>query len=153
MSKIFGRTGLRCGCAVTTDSDLAQHFSPAAKHIQLGLSYPMEQEAMALWDLITQKERNVLNAYYRAQQQNLLNILKKNDVKRTKRGDKPLLDSHKPFFDQAGLYLYVPLTQGLDAFDVLQDTGLMGVSDGAFSNSSLSVEGPYVRFALGIERI
>jgi aspartate/methionine/tyrosine aminotransferase len=153
MSKIFGRTGLRCGCAVTTDDSLAQYFSPAAKHIQLGLSYPMEQEAMALWDLVTQKERNILNAYYRTQQQNLMEILKKNDLKRTKRGDKPLLDSHKPFFDQAGLYLYVPLTQGLDAFDVLQDTGLMGVSDGAFSNSSLSVEGPYVRFALGIERI
>ena len=153
MSKIFGRTGLRCGCAITTDSAMAKLFSPAATHIQLGLSYPMQQEAMALWDFVLQKDRNVLNAYYKTQQNNLLKTLKDNDEIRIKNKKMPLIDPKKPIFYLAGLYVYVPLSQGVDTFDVLQETGYGGVPDSAFSHSALVVEGPYVRFALGVERV
>lgn len=153
MSKIFGRTGLRCGCAITTDKEIAKEFSPAATHIQLGLSYPMQQEAMALWDFVPQSDRNVLNRYYKTQQNNLLKALKNNDLTRIKNKKAPLIDSKKPIFYLAGLYLYVPLSQGTDTFDVLQETGYGGVPDSAFSHSALVVEGPYVRFALGVERI
>lgn len=153
MSKIFGRTGLRCGCAITTDSEMAKLFSPAATHIQLGLSYPMQQEAMALWDFVSQTDRNVLNAYYKTQQNNLLKTLKDNDEIRIKNKKMPLIDPKKPIFYLAGLYVYVPLSQGVDTFDVLQETGYGGVPDSAFSHSALVVEGPYVRFALGVERV
>jgi len=153
MSKIFGRTGLRCGCAVTLDEDLAAQFSPAAKHIQLGLSYPMEQEAMAIWDYVSQEDRNVLNSYYRTQQDNLLQILKDTDSKRIAQQKLPLFNLKKPVFNTAGLYLYIALNEGFDAFDVLQETGYVGVPDSAFSNASLTIQGPYMRFALGVERI
>ena len=153
MSKIFGRTGLRCGCAVTIDSELAAQFSPAAKHIQLGLSYPMEQEAMAIWDYVSQEDRNVLNGYYRTQQKNILQTLKNIDKKRFLQKKLPLFDMKKPIFDQAGLYLYLALNEGFDAFDVLQETGYVGVPDNAFSNASLTIQGSYMRFALGVERI
>jgi len=153
MSKIFGRTGLRCGCAITPDEDLAAQFSPAAKHIQLGLSYPMEQEAMAIWDYVSQEDRNVLNNYYKTQQKNLLQTLQNNDKKRIEKGKLPLFNGDKPIFNQAGLYLYIALYEGVDAFDVLQETGYVGVPDSAFSHSSLTIEGPYMRFALGVERI
>ena len=145
MSKIFGRTGLRCGCAVTPDEEIAKQFSPAAKHIQLGLSYPMQQEAMALWDFVSQEDRNVLNEYYRNQQIHLLSILKNNK--------KQFINPHLPIFDRAGLYLYVPLNEGFDVFDIMQETGYVGVPDAAFSNPALSPEGRYIRFALGVERI
>jgi len=153
MSKIFGRTGLRCGCAVTTDAELAAQFSPAAKHIQLGLSYPMEQEAMAIWDYVSQEDRNALNNYYKIQQNNLLQALLDNDKKRIEKGKHPLFNTERPIFNQAGLYVYIALYEGIDAFDVLQETGYVGVPDSAFSNSSLTVEGPYMRFALGVERV
>ena len=153
MSKIFGRTGLRCGCAITTDEAFAQQFSPAAKHIQLGMSYPMQQEAMAIWDFVSQNDRNVLNSYYKTQQKNILHALHSHDAKRIVEGKKPLIDPTKPIFDQAGLYLYIPLSKGFDAFDVLQETGYVGVPDTAFSNVNLAVKGSYVRFALGVERM
>lgn len=156
MSKIFGRTGLRCGCAVSTIKGLSEKddIIPIAQGIQLGNAYPMQAEALAIWDLVGPKDRKLLNEHYKGQQDRMIKKLKKIDDKRLIEGKKALFAWDKQFFADAALYAYVPLAEGVDAFDVIKDAGLVGTPDSGFHQSKIPDEAVrYLRFALGVEEI
>lgn len=151
MSKIFGRTGLRCGCAISTIKGLSEKddIVPIAQGIQLGNAYPMQAEALAVWELVGQKDRKLLNEHYKRQQKNLIKRLRRIDEGRK----DPLFAWDKPFFADAALYAYVPLAEGVDAFKVIEEAGLVSTPDSGFYQSIIIDRIRYLRFALGVEEI
>jgi len=151
MSKIFGRTGLRCGCAISTIKGLSEKddIVPIAQQIQLGNAYPMQAEALAIWELVGQKDRKLLNEHYKRQQKNLIKRLKRIDGERK----DPLFAWDKPFFFDAALYAFVPLTEGTDAFKIIPEAFLVGTPDSAFFQSVIIDGVKYLRFALGVEEM
>lgn len=154
MSKIFGRPGIRCGCAVTTDESIKKYFIPGGQENQLAEPYPVQDEAMALWDLVGQEDRNLLNGHYKTQQERIIKMLQKIDEERKGAGKTLLFDWEKPIFAEAGLYAYLPLNtkKGIDAFTLIEEAHLVGTPDGAFYKPGLPDNG-YIRFALGLEEI
>ena len=48
---------------------------PIAQQIQLGNAYPMQAEALAICELVGQKDRKLLNEHYKRQQKNLIKRL------------------------------------------------------------------------------
>ncbi|MFA6017448.1 MAG: pyridoxal phosphate-dependent aminotransferase [Patescibacteria group bacterium] len=154
MSKIFGRPGIRCGCAVTTDESIKEYFVPGGQENQLAEPYPVQDEAMALWDLVGQEDRNLLNDQYKKQQIRVINMLRKIDEERQKAGKITLFDWKKRIFAEAGLYAYLPLNtkKGVDGFTIIEEAHLVGTPDGAFYKPGLPDNG-YIRFALGLEEI
>lgn len=156
MSKIFGRTGLRCGCAISTIKGLSEKddIIPIAQGIQLGNAYPMQAEALAIWDLAGPKDRKLLNEHYKGQQDRILLKLKKIDEKRIADGKTTLFNWNKQFFADAALYAYVPLADGVDAFEVIKEAGLVGTPDSGFFQQKIKGKKVrYLRFALGVEEI
>ncbi len=151
MSKIFGRTGLRCGCAISTIKGLSEKDDvvPIAQGIQLGNAYPMQAEALATWELVGKRDRKLLNEHYKRQQKNFINRLKRIDGER----ENSLFAWDKPFFFDAALYAWVPLTEGNDAFGIIPEAFLVGTPDTAFFQSKIIKGIRYIRFALGVEEI
>lgn len=136
MSKIFGRTGLRCGCAISTIKDLNfnKEFIPVARDIQLGNPYPMQAEAKAIWELVGPEDRKLLNIHYRGQQERMMELLRKINKKRADRGEDLFFDldnPDKPSFYNAALYVYVHLAKGINAFNVAK-AGLVGTPGSGF---------------------
>lgn len=156
MSKIFGRTGLRCGCAVSTikDLDFNKEFIPVARDIQLGNPYPMQAEAKAIWELVGAEDRKLLNIHYRGQQKRMMKLLREINKKRADRGEDPFFDldnPDKPSFYNAALYVYVHLAKGINAFSVAK-AGLVGTPGSGFylqESKKAYIDDEYLRFALG----
>jgi len=156
MSKIFARTGLRCGCAVSTIKELSEKndIIPVAQGIQLGNAYPMQAEALAIWDLVGPRDRKLLNEHYKGQQKRMIDKLRDIDEKRVAEGKTTLFAWDKDFFADAALYAYVPLTEGVDAFEVIKEAGLVGTPDSGFFQKKIKGKKVrYLRFALGVEEI
>jgi hypothetical protein len=114
----------------------------------------MQAEAMAIWDLVGPKDRQLLNKHYKGQQDRMIKKLKKIDDKRLTEGKKALFAWDKQFFADAALYTYIPLAEGIDAFEVIKAAGLVGTPDSGFHQSKIPDETVrYLRFALGVEEI
>jgi aspartate/methionine/tyrosine aminotransferase len=150
MTKFFGRPGLRVGGLLTPHADLAKQFMGVAQNYQPTESYAAQAEALALWDLVTLEDRLTLAAHFQKRQEALITYLRKIDQERRNRGEKPLLDLTKPIAGDASLYVLVPLAEGLDPFDLVTETGLVGTPAAGFFASGQT---GYMRFAIGAEEI
>ncbi len=165
MSKIFGRPGLRGGCAVTPMSEFVntgEHegktytFMRVGQDLQLSESSAMQATALAVWQLVNSNDRRRLAEHYRNQQTKFIKWLTKINENRLVHGKKALFNlnnSAKPIFGDAGLYIYAPLNkeEGVDAFMVLQEAGLVGTPGPGFYSDQYDDE--YMRFALAVENI
>lgn len=150
MTKLFGRPGLRAGCAVTTHKGLGEKFQEVCQKFQPTVSYALQFEALAIWDKVTPKDRRALAVHYMKRQKGLLKYLSELEEERKRNGKPSLIDTKRPIISDAALYNFVPLNEGLDVFDFILQTGLVGVPSSGFTNKKLPDAG-YVRFSIGTE--
>lgn len=123
MSKIFGQPGLRVGCAVTPNKDLAvikihnpgkddttrKLFIEAVQLQKIGISYESQFKALAIWDLVTPDDRRLLAEYYHNKQDQLKKYLADIDERRATRGLPPLKNPERKILGDAALYLVYPM--------------------------------------------
>ncbi len=150
MTKIFGRPGLRCCGVLTPDNGIAARFMPLAQNYQPTESYAMQTEALALWQVVTQKDRLAFTRHMARRQEQIVHDLGRRNAARIAAGEKPLLDPSRPVISGASLYVLVPLAEGIDPFTVVEETGLVGVPAAGFFASG---QQGWMRFSVGMEEL